>query len=237
MKVIFVGDAHLKGMDDPNQKELRLFFDSLKGVDALVVLGDLFDFWMGYNEVVYYHYLPVLNAMKRLRDQGTKIVYIEGNHDFMMGRFFTDVLGASVYPDDFIMEVDGRMVYLSHGDTINMTRSHAFWRRLVRSWVFKGLTTVLTPGAVWKVASVLSRTSRTYNKKGHVIETLMKEFARGKITAGLDAVVLGHSHVADVDDEVLEDRPGVYANPGAWCDTFTYLLYENGRFTVQRWKG
>ena len=47
MNIVFVADAHLKGLDDPNQASLVEFFDGLDGVDLLVILGDLFDCWGG----------------------------------------------------------------------------------------------------------------------------------------------------------------------------------------------
>lgn len=237
MKIVFIADAHLKGLCDPSQAKLSEFLDSITGVDALIVLGDLFDFWTGFKDVVYYHYLPVLNSLKNLKDSGTKIVYIEGNHDFTMGEFFTEVLEADVYQDFFELEADGKSFYLSHGDTVKMSLSHAVWRRFLRTSFFRLLTKIFTPGVAWKVAGLLSSKSRKYNKRGVLIERRLKEFARKKIGTGTDAVVFGHSHVSGVYDEVVGGLRGTYANPGSWTDDMSYLVYEKGTFIVERYKG
>jgi UDP-2,3-diacylglucosamine hydrolase len=243
MKIVFIADGHLKGLTDPSQARLAEFLKSVDGVDILVILGDLFDFWTGFTDVVYYHYLPVLNALKDLKDSGTRIIYLEGNHDFTMGEFFTGVLEAGVYPDFFELDADGKRFYLAHGDTIKMGVRHALWRGFLRTPLFRLITKLATPGFVWRVAGVLSKKSRGYNMGGErgegglLIERRLREFARQKIATGIDAVVFGHSHVSGVYDEVVEGMRGVYANPGSWTDGASYLVYEGGAFRVERYTG
>lgn len=235
MKAVFIADGHLKGLDDPNQRSLVRFLDSLDGVDTLVVLGDLFDFWTGFSAVVYYRYLPVLSSLMRLKERGTSIIYLEGNHDFTMGGFFTDVLGASVYPDSCEMAADGRKVFLSHGDAIDMKRGYAIWRSFLRGSFFGGLTRLLTPAFVAGVAGMLSNKSREYGRDT-AVESRQRAFARSRIAEGVDAVVLAHSHVPGVYIEEAGGRRGVYANPGSWADR-SYLVYGNGEFRACRFEG
>ncbi len=233
MKIVFVADAHLKGADDPNQVELCRFLDGLRGVDILVVLGDLFEFWTGLNEVVYYRYLPVLKSLMELKEQGTRIIYIEGNHDFSIGAFFTDLLGAEVYPESFYLRVDGRVFFLSHGDTVNKTFTYSLWRAFLRSGVFSVLTALLPPHVVWKIALFLSKRSRAYNQKGFYVERLLRGFARKKIGNGVDGVILAHSHIPGIHAE----GNGIYANPGSWAGDRTFLVCEKGEFRLERYQG
>lgn len=235
MRVVFIADGHLKGLEDTNQKSLVKFLDGLKEVDTLAVLGDLFDFWTGFNDVVYYRYLPVLNSLLKLKERGTSIVYLEGNHDFSMGPFFTDVLGASVYPDSCEIAVDGRKIYLSHGDTIFMTRGYSMWRSFLRSPLFTMTAKATTPAFVASIAESLSHKSREYNR-GKAIEDKLRQFARGRIAEGADVVVLGHSHVPGIYREDAGGRKGFYANPGSWADR-SYLIYNNGEFKIGRFEG
>ena len=79
-----MADAHLKGLSDPEQKVVTSFFNSLSGIDRLVILGDLFDFWADSNKVALREYKPVLDSLKALVDRGVALTYIEGNHDFNM---------------------------------------------------------------------------------------------------------------------------------------------------------
>ncbi len=233
MKIVFIADAHLKGLDDPYQKTLVKFIERLDGVDTLVILGDLFDFWAGDNRVAYRNYLPLLESLVALRKKGVKIIYLEGNHDFSMGSFFVDKLGASVHPDSFDLDVNGKRVYLSHGDTAAMTLGYRLWRGFLRSPVFRVIALLATPAVVWKSALYLSRRSRNYGKGSLPIDSALREFARKKINDGFSAVVMAHSHVAGIHRE----GKGYYANPGPWADKMHYLVYDDGGFRLERWKG
>lgn len=234
MKIVFVADAHLKGASDPNIKSLADFLDGLGLVDTLVVLGDLFDFWTGANERVYKEYRTALDSLLRLKKRGVNIIYIEGNHDFSMGQFFTKELGASVHPGFFEWTLDGKRVLLAHGDTVSMTRGYSLWRGFLRGPAFRLITRVAPPGFVWTAANLLSRKSRKYNQKGNMVEERLREFARERIGAGFDTVILAHSHVAGVHKEEANGRKGTYANPGSWAGDSSYLVYEKGAFRVAR---
>ncbi len=234
MKIVFIADAHLKGPDDPNLKTLVKFIESLHGIDALVILGDLFDFWTGGNSVAHRNYLPVLESLAGLSRKGIKIIYLEGNHDFSMGDFFVNRLKASVHPDSFALDVDGKRMYLSHGDAVAMTPGYRLWRRFLRSRAFGAVSFILTPAGVWKSAVRLSRRSRNYGKGSLPIDSSLREFAKKMImNEGFSAVVMAHSHVAGIHRE----GAGYYANPGAWADAGRYLVYDGKDFRLERWKG
>ncbi|MFQ5441438.1 MAG: UDP-2,3-diacylglucosamine diphosphatase [Thermodesulfobacteriota bacterium] len=236
MNIIFIADAHLKGPDDPNQKTLARFLDGLKGVDTLVILGDLFDFWTGYNKFLYEKYQLVLDAMKSLRGRGTRIIYLEGNHDFTMGTFFVDTLGAGVYQDTHTLRVGETNILLAHGDMVDMTTGYRLWRGFIRSPLFRLILKIAPPWFVWRVAMHLSGKSRNYSVKGKFIDRRLRRFARERISSGADVVILGHSHVAGVHEEEVNGKKGVYANPGSWLDG-SYLVYNDGEFRVERYNG
>lgn len=233
MKVVFIADAHLKGLDDPNQNTLCAFFDSLGPVDKLIILGDLFEFWTGFNDVVYYHYLPVLSRLLKLSESGTEITCLEGNHDFFMGPFFTRVLNARVHSDPFELELEGKRFYLGHGDTVDRNLRYAFWRWLARSLLFRGLYRVLTPSLIWKVAGFLSEKSRIYHERALGIEAHHRAFAKRRITDGFDGVILAHTHMARLIEEEAGGRKGLYLNPGSWMDDSSYLVYDGGEFKLE----
>ncbi len=235
MKTVFIADGHLKGPDDPNSLALIKFLDSLKQVKTLVVLGDLFDFWTGSNEVAKRNYKPVLDALLRLKQRGVQIIYLEGNHDFSMGRYFTDTLKALVHADSLELSIYGKRLYLSHGDTIFMTFGYRLWRAYLRSPLFKVMAWIARPKTVWNIAVGLSNKSRerAYVDKGNRTEARLREFAKGKIAEGFDCAVLAHSHLPGV----YKEGKGVYANPGSWAGNMSYLVYDNGAFKVEKWRG
>ncbi len=243
MKIIFIADAHLSGIDDPVQLTLAAFLDALAAGEVLgappemlVILGDLFDNWSGYNKVVEHQYAPVLASFKRLAGAGTLVVYVEGNHDFHTSGFFVDELKGTVHAESTTLKVDGRHIFVSHGDTIEMDSGHALWRRFLRSAAFNVVTWPMSAAFVWRIAEYLSKKSRMSlgNRRSEFIEERHKRFATSRIGEGIDAVVMGHSHVAGVHDIHGGSIRGVYANPGAWTDG-NYLLYSAGDFHVKRY--
>ncbi|MFQ5428089.1 MAG: UDP-2,3-diacylglucosamine diphosphatase [Thermodesulfobacteriota bacterium] len=231
MKIIFLGDAHLKGEGEAAETALIEFLQNLKEVDLLVILGDLFDFWTARNTVVERRYRDVLQALKDVKEHGVKIIYVEGNHDFSMGSFFIDELEASIVEGSMVQEFDGKRFYLTHGDTVGMTKGYRRWRRFLRSPLFSFLTTVVPSGVVWNIATRLSGKSRSYNTKGQQLDERLQEFAHDRIDGGVDIVVMGHSHMAGVH----KIGHGTYANPGGWQGERSYLLYEKGKIEVKKY--
>lgn len=242
MKIIFIADSHIKGLDDPNQASLVSFLDGLAASiegerpDKVVLLGDIFDFWVGFKSVVYHRYLPLLNSLLRLREKGVRFLYLEGNHDFFMGEFFTDVLEADVYMDNCRLSLEGKEMYLSHGDAVNMSLGYATWRAFLRGRLFRILKWLTSPKLIIKVADMLSRKSRSYGKRSELVERRMKDFAKRRILSGFDVVILGHSHMPGVHLVGDETKSGVYANPGSWTDG-NYLVYEKGELKLERFVG
>ncbi|MBI4948911.1 MAG: UDP-2,3-diacylglucosamine diphosphatase [Deltaproteobacteria bacterium] len=233
MKTVFVADAHLKGRGDPNQAALVKFLSNLKA-DNLVILGDLFDFWTGANKVVEENYSTVLDELLRLKQRGAHIFYIEGNHDFSMGPFFTLKLKAKVIPDMGEASLDGKAFLLLHGDTVSMTFGYMLWRAFLRSPAFRLVTWAATPGFVWKCAMGLSRRSRTKNTgydKGKRTDEALRAFAMSRLGA-VDCVVFAHSHAPGI----YQEKNGVFANPGSFAADKSYLVYEKGSFRIEKFK-
>src|SRR3972149_5949547 len=145
MKAIFIADAHIRGLDDPKQNRLCSFLDSLKDIDRLFILGDLFDFWTRYSKVLEYHYSPLLARFRRLMENGTHIVYVEGNHDFSVEPFFKEILGGEVYPGFADINLNGKRLFLAHGDILEkrMTAMDNLQKEFARDKIKEGFDIVI----------------------------------------------------------------------------------------------
>ena len=237
MKIVFIADSHLKGLDDPHQKSLCTFLDGLFKIDKLVILGDFFDMWTGLNDVVYKEYKPVLKSLFALTESGVELIYIEGNHDFNMGPYFTETLRAKVCPESCGLMLDNKRIYLGHGDSIDMTFGYGLLRGFLRGPIFKALNSILPPHFIWNIGNLLSKGSRGYGdrKSSAITERVQKVFAKRMLAEGFDGVILGHSHTAGVHPGILEGSPGFYANPGGWVNGHSFLVYEDGEFNVRNY--
>ncbi|MFQ5329070.1 MAG: UDP-2,3-diacylglucosamine diphosphatase [Thermodesulfobacteriota bacterium] len=233
MKAVFVGDAHLKGRNDPNQTLFCAFLATLGDLDRLFLMGDIFEFWVGYNETIYQNYEPVVAELMKLTRRGVQITYIEGNHDFFLEAFFHRKVGADVYPETAEIDLDGKRMLLAHGDLAERRGSSRFCRWFLRSPIFRLIHHVAPPPFSWGVAMKLSRKSRPMMGRGGAIAVFMKEFAQNKIGEGIDLVIMGHTHIASITNEAVSGREGIYANPGDWITDHTYLLYEKGKLEIK----
>ncbi|MGE5812753.1 MAG: UDP-2,3-diacylglucosamine diphosphatase, partial [Ignavibacteria bacterium] len=99
---LFISDIHL-GLQSPeieNKKErlLEKFLNDSAGIaDELFIVGDLFDYWFEYKKVYQKGFFRTLTALQDLTDAGVKVHYLIGNHDFMHGNFFRDIIGVNLY--------------------------------------------------------------------------------------------------------------------------------------------
>src|SRR3954464_15980099 len=113
----FISDLHLgaayRGLS-PERETLVLRFlrEMASGATHLLVLGDLFEFWMEYRSFVPKGHFRVLAALESLARGGVEVHYLSGNHDFNLGSFFGDHVGLRVHQDEIRMDLQGKRMLL-----------------------------------------------------------------------------------------------------------------------------
>jgi UDP-2,3-diacylglucosamine hydrolase len=178
--------------------------------------------------------VPLFEALRRLREAGTAIVCVEGNHDFHLGPCFTGTLGCRVLPDGGEIELDGRRVYLAHGDLVDPgDRGYRLLRGLLRSRALRWLMAVAPPDLTWAVSRWASRRSQQgrATRPPRSPEALLEAHARRRLAAGCEAVVTGHFHTPLLKE--IEGRTLVAL--GDWITQYSYAIWEDGRFELKRY--
>jgi UDP-2,3-diacylglucosamine hydrolase len=132
---LFVSDLHLS----PRVPEsARRFTDFLAGpardAQAVYILGDLFDYWLGDDDLVDPFNESIRAALAALAAGGTATYFLPGNRDFLVGEAFAAATGVTLLPDIGVQQIAGRPTLLLHGDTL-CTDDHAYlaFRGKVRS--------------------------------------------------------------------------------------------------------
>ena len=141
VSTLFISDLHLcAGRPLSN----RSFFDFLRhqaaGASALYILGDLFEYWVGDDDLDDAFNASVVAALAGLAAAGVPVYLMHGNRDFVIGEAFARASGATLLPDPSLIDLHGQATLLMHGDTLcTLDAQYQAFRREARSpqWVDK----------------------------------------------------------------------------------------------------
>lgn len=231
MRAIFLADAHLRQPQDHNYQRLLEFLDQQQDLDGLFLLGDIFEFWLGYKHVAFTAYIPLLEKLRQLATTGTKLYFVEGNHDFHIDPYFTEQLGCTVITDQQLVEWDGKKLLLCHGDLLNPNPNYKRLRSFWRSSLVRFLARIIHPDPVWTFGIWLSSLSKKKNPKSHSWDPspLLLPFAEQEFAAGADAVLCGHFHQPTAKQ--LENKQIIAV--GDWIQQFSYAEMRDGQIELK----
>lgn len=197
MSVAVIADAHIDGPGGepgPLIDQLRELGEG--GCSRLILLGDLFQTWIGQRRYETAAIRRVTAELAELKRRGVRIDYIEGNRDFFIDRGPYAALFDSV-GDEVVVEIGGRKMLLVHGDGLNRRdRLYRFWRWFshcppVRLAMFH-LPRWLARRLVVGFERGLARTN--FKHKTEIPEEPILGFARQRFAEGHDTLLLGHYH-------------------------------------------
>ena len=118
----FVSDLHLGAEADPGGVREKAFVEFLRSLPAdakaLYLLGDIFDFWVDYRDVVPRGSVRVLAALAEVAER-MEVWFFRGNHDWWVTDYFEKELGVRIVREPYrVFDLDGKKVLMGHGDTL-----------------------------------------------------------------------------------------------------------------------
>jgi len=197
MSIALIADAHLGGPGgsaEPLIEQLRAL--PAQGCRRLILMGDLFQAWVGFQRFETPDVAAVTDALRELRRQGIEIDYIEGNRDFFLaGSPYADAFDRIVLETAFTA---GGVRYLAvHGDGLNdRDRKYLFWRRLSKSapvrFLVRNIPQRLAHRMVHSTERRLSQTN--FKHRAAMPEAAIRRYAERRLAEGYDVLLLGHFH-------------------------------------------
>ena len=241
MDWIFVGDAHFARGDKGRREHFSRFIQKNRSkLATLVIMGDFFDFWFGFHDITTLkkEYADVLAILEDLRTRGVRVIYFEGNHDFSLGSYMREELGIEVYDSATEIDLDGKRIFLAHGDRISPTLDHWIVSGILRNWFAYHVISLLGSRLVMAIAHRWSASSRGRNmERSPVVISRLRSFAQRKLKEGFDAVILAHTHLPEAITVKEQGRETYYFNVGDWIKDFSYLRYnEKKGFSLEYYK-
>ena len=222
-KIYILSDAHLGSwaIEHRRTHERRLvsFLDKVKK-DAMAVylLGDIFDFWYEFKNVVPKGFTRFLGKVSELTDSGVEVHFFTGNHDLWCLDYFEKECGATIHREPCLLELYGKEVFLAHGDEF-----HSRFLQRMLSMVHPRWSVWF--GHKWAHHSMIKhKVNGNMPYLGEDKEDCMK-FAKRYLVQqpSVDCFIFGHRHI-DTDVSLADSRV-IFL--GDWITKFDYVVIDS----------
>jgi UDP-2,3-diacylglucosamine hydrolase len=244
-KIYFLSDFHLGAPNYESsltrEKKVVAFLNSIKDTaQEIFIVGDIFDFWYEYKNVVPKGYVRLLGKLAELTDSGIQIHFFLGNHDMWMSGYFERELNIPVYIEPQVFERFGKKLYVGHGDGLGPgDGGYKFLKKIFRNPICQWLFGFAHPSIGIGVANYFSRKSRA--KTGNSDEIFLGEDKEWLIVyckevlqkEHFDYFIFGHRHLPLT---IQLNEKSKYINLGDWIRNFTYAEFDGNTFELKKWE-
>ena len=240
VELVVLSDLHL-GTYGCQAKQLQNY---LKTIDPemLVLNGDTIDIWNFSKSYFPKNHIQVLRQIIRMTEKGTKTYYLTGNHDEALRKYSGTVIGNFVLDDKLILELDGKKIWLFHGDIFDTTTKG--WARILAKLGGKGYDILIwTNRLINDLLQYFGREKISFSKRvKSSVKKAVKWISNFETTAAalaidqkFDTVICGHIH--QPQDRIIQLEHGSvhYLNSGDWVENCTALEYNDGQWTLYKY--
>ena len=238
----FASDVHLGAGDEKQARRTEQRFvewlDTVaKDAEGIFLVGDVFDFWFEYSNVIPKGFVRTLGKLAELNDRGIKIYLFVGNHDMWVCDYLTRECGVEIYTKPQSVTLAGKELFVAHGDNMNIKGQpmlrlmNAMFRskmlRKVVSW-FVHPDLLVRFGKWWSGKSRKSHAGYQLSEK--TLEPLVRYAAEYGKTHNVDYFIFGHLHYPS---DVKGEQRVLFM--GDWHSSPSYLaLYNDGNIKLEK---
>lgn len=229
-KTVFISDLHL----DENHPEmascfLRLLAECVNNVDAVYILGDLFEAWVGDDDDTLFH-REIIQALKSATGKGVPVYVMHGNRDFLLGTKFLAESGCKLLPDEALVQVYQTPVLLMHGDTL-CTRDLAYLRlrRKFHNKILQKMFQMLPLGWRRQIAGRMRAKSMQYTQSTplDIMDVSQDAVVHVMRKHGVNYLIHGHTHRPAFHDFEVSGTHYLRMVLGAWHEKGNMLVWDD----------
>lgn len=230
-ETLFISDLHLdERRPEITQLFLRFLEQDVPGSDALYILGDLFEAWLGDDDLCA-HNLSVIDGLNILHTKGTPVYILHGNRDFLIGMDFTRRSGSQLLPDPTIIDLYGTPTLIMHGDTLcSDDKTYLEFRRFVRTnnWQQEFLAKPLAERK--NIAAGMRQLSReqTSQKPMEIMDVTQSTVEQVMQECNVLQLIHGHTHRPGIHEFSIDDQAAKRIVLGDWYEQGSVLHYAPG---------
>jgi UDP-2,3-diacylglucosamine hydrolase len=236
MRILFISDLHLNESDPTTTDRFFSFMENVApGANALYVMGDLFHVWLGDALIKVDTFAQkTIGAFAQLNRAGTKIYFILGNRDFMLGTIFVDACRGELLPEQKVISLGSERAVLLHGDELcTDDKRYQRARKILRSRAFKAFGNSLPFWLRRRIAARIRAASKSH-KAGSAMTIL--DANRDAINAMFEkhhVRLMIHGHTHRPTDETIDSKRRIVLSD--WQQDYGYLEWIDGEFFVRPW--
>ena len=226
MSTLFISDLHLdESRPHITKAFLRFLFNQAANADALYILGDLFEIWIGDDDDSAF-VAHIKEALQRYRESGVPTYFIHGNRDFLIGEQFAEDTGITLLDDTTVVDLYDESVLLTHGDSLcTLDLEYMAFRKQVRDpqWQAQVLSQPL-PVRRALAADLRQKTqSMSAMKAADITDVTPDEVVALMQSENVTKLIHGHTHRPDRHSVRLEQVTGERVVLGDWEEQGWYL--------------
>ena len=236
MSLLLISDVHADASRPAIGEQLLAF---LRGpapdAEALYILGDLFETWIGDDDPDPQKH-RIVHALRDLTHGGVPCHFMRGNRDFLTGQVFADRSGCRMLEDPAVVELHDVPVLLMHGDTL-CTDDHDYqsFRRMVRDPVWQQHFLDKTPEHRIAMAQQARDASQSHTEakppeimdvNPSAVEAAMRQY-------GIYTLIHGHTHRPGIHHFEVDGRQATRIVLGDWYDQGSVLRWAAGSYHLK----
>jgi UDP-2,3-diacylglucosamine hydrolase len=235
---LFISDLHLDGeRPDITAQFLEFIEREARQAQALYILGDLFEAWIGDDD-------PdpdkrrVVAALRALTQSGVPVYFIHGNRDFLIGRKFAAETGVRLLEDGTLIELHGKRVLLMHGDTLCIDDpSYQRLRRIVRNPLVQFILRRLSLRQRQNLAAKMRAGSKAHIESmdkaaPQIMDVNQQEVCRTFEEEHADIIVHGHTHRPAIHEVQVGGHTVTRIVLGDWYEQGSVLRWDERGFDL-----
>jgi len=219
------------------ERKLCRWLDMAKAdAKAIYLLGDIFDYWFEYKNVVPRGFTRFLGKISEITDLGIEVHFFIGNHDIWLTDYLEKECGMIIHREPLVKDFNGKKFFLAHGDGLgDKSKSFKILRKLFHSKFCRNLFATIHPR--WAV-SIAHKWSGHSRETGGIAEYLGEDkeylvlFAKEhlKIAPNINYFVFGHRHIM-LDLKITPDSRIIIL--GDWISYFSYAVFDGENMRLE----
>ena len=226
MAILLISDLHLS----PERPEvtrafMRFLEDTASSNEALFILGDLFEAWIGDDDNCPTG-IEVQKAFKQLTDKGVALFVQHGNRDFFIGKRFCKATGATLLADEHLVEFNDQQILVMHGDTLcTDDADYVRFRKRIRHPISKFLLQLLPLKYRQKLAKKMRAKSKAANanKPSEIMDVNYHAVDKVMSKHEVNCLIHGHTHRPNRHQHSSGERIVL----GDWHDMGWYVIWDH----------